>query len=467
MTPRILIIDDDAAMCAMLKTRLGARNFQVTTETDPQAACALFEAQPFDAVVTDINMQGQSGVTVCKRLLEMRAGTPVILMTAYGSMDNAIEGIRAGAYDFLPKPFEVEKLVLVIERGVQAAALRREVVALQNAPIASSTPILALRTLIERVAQSDATVLISGESGTGKELVAQELHRRGPRAAGPIVAINCAAMPESLLESELFGHTRGAFTDARTAKPGLFVAAEGGTVFLDEIGELPLMLQAKLLRALQERKVRPVGATAETAFNARIIVATNRDLEAMIDNRTFRQDLYFRINVIQLALPPLRARGGDVLALAQYFIERTAKQSKKAVAGLASDAAQKLLAYSWPGNVRELENSIERAVALTTFDKISTADLPEKIRDYQSTTVSFAAGDPSALVPLEEMERRYILAVLEAVGGNKSKAARILQIERKTLYRMFERWGYPTSSDKGGASKGLAGKSVGGKAGDP
>jgi two-component system response regulator HydG len=255
------------------------------------------------------------------------------------------------------------------------------------------------------------------------------------------VAINCAAVPETLLESELFGHARGAFTDAKTARAGLFVQASGGTLFLDEIGELPVGLQPKLLRALQERKVRPLGGEGEVSIDARIIAATNRDLESAVAERVFREDLYYRINVIQIELPPLRARGSDVLRLAQYFLERCASSASKRIRGLSSTAAQRLVSYSWPGNVRELQNCIERAVALAQYDDIVVEDLPEKIRTYHHSHVVVAGEDPSELVSMEELERRYVQRVLEAAGGNKTLAARILGFDRTTLYRKLDRYG--------------------------
>jgi two-component system, NtrC family, response regulator AtoC len=284
-------------------------------------------------------------------------------------------------------------------------------------------------------------VLVTGETGTGKELVARALHDRGPRKAGPFVGLNCAAVPEPLLEAELFGHVRGAFTDASRARAGLFTRANGGTLFLDEIGELPLALQPKLLRALQERKVRPVGSDDEVPFDARVMTATNRDLESAVDENRFREDLFFRINVIHVGLPPLRARGGDVLLLAQHFVDRYAGQAGKAVSGISAAAAERLLAYAWPGNVRELENCIERAIALTEFEKIAVDDLPEKIRNYRRSHVLVASDDPTELVPLEEVERRYILRVMEAVGGNKTEAAQVLGVGRRTLYRKLEQYG--------------------------
>jgi len=294
---------------------------------------------------------------------------------------------------------------------------------------------------IQKAAPVDSTVLILGESGTGKELVAQALHRGGRRRDGPFVAVNCAAMPESLLESELFGHASGAFTDARGSRSGLFAQASGGTLFLDEIGELPLGLQPKLLRALQERVARPVGSDREIPFDVRLITATNRDLESAVEERRFREDLYFRIQVITIEVPPLRLRGNDVLLLASHFVEEFAAAAGKLVKGFTSGAAEKLRGYSWPGNVRELRHSIERAVALTRFEQLTVEDLPERVRSHRGTQILIASDDPSDLLPLEEVERRYILRVLEASGGNKTLASRILGLDRKTLYRKLERYG--------------------------
>jgi transcriptional regulator with PAS, ATPase and Fis domain len=303
--------------------------------------------------------------------------------------------------------------------------------------------------LVARVAETDASVTITGESGTGKELIARAIHSRGPRKTGPFVAINCAAMPEALLESELFGHTKGAFTDAKSAHAGLFVEASGGVIFLDEVGELPMALQPKLLRALQEKKVRPVGATSEIAFDARIVTATNRDLELMVEERRFREDLFYRINVIHIALPPLRARGNDTLLIAQYFIEHYAKAFKKPVKGMSAGAAKRLLAYHWPGNVRELQNGIERAVALTRMDEIAVEDLPDKLQGTRRTEgPERQAGEPEGFLSLDEMERRHILRAMEIHQGHRGLAADALGIDRKTLYRKLRAYGYCDKEDE-------------------
>jgi len=448
MRASVIVVDDDEGMRDMLAARLRTRGFGVAACGSGAEAIERLLRDDVDVVVSDVNMKHMDGVELCRRVLEHRPQLPVILITAFGSMELAIQAIRAGAYDFIPKPFEIEQLALAIERGVTLARLKDEVQRLRRAVapigfgalIGESPQMAELYRLLGKVAESTAPVLITGESGTGKELVARAIHDAGVRAGGPFVAVNCAAVPAQLLESELFGHEKGAFTDARAARPGLFVAASRGTIFLDEIGELPLEMQPKLLRALQEHAVRPVGAAAEVPFDARVIAATNRNLETMALERTFREDLYFRICVLQVDLPPLRSRGGDVLVLARHFLDRIAARAQKRIVGFSPEAAQKLMAYAWPGNVRELENCIERAVALASFDRVAVSDLPEKVRAFRASQLVLSSEDPTTLVTLEELERGYVARVLEAVAGNKAAAARILGIERKTLYRMLDRW---------------------------
>ena len=449
MKGRVLVVDDDASMCDMLVSDLGELGFEVKARTAAPAALEALVASEFDAVVADLNMPGMSGLELCERIVASRPDVPVIVITAFGSIQTAIAAIRSGAYDFVTKPLEVDALGLALERAIQHRRLSDEVRRLRQAVeegrrfgtlLGTSPAMRRMYELLDRIADSNASVLVTGESGTGKELVARALHERGRRKAGPFVAVDCASLPEPLLESELFGHVRGAFTDAHAARKGLFVQASGGALFLDEIGDLPLALQAKLLRALQTRSVRPVGANDEVPFDVNLIAATNRDLESAVEEGRFREDLYFRINVIHVEMPPLRARGGDVLLLAQHFVDRYAAQAGKRVTGLSPDAAERLLAYVWPGNVRELENCIERAIALTRHETIGLDDLPEKIRGFQRSHVLVAGDDPSELAPLEQVERRYILRVMEAVGGSKTLAARVLGIGRKTLYRKLEQY---------------------------
>jgi two-component system response regulator AtoC len=448
---RVLIIDDDPSMLEMLRAELERRGYAVLTRTSPEAALQDLAEQDFGVVLSDLTMRGMSGVDLCREVVRLREDTPVIVMTAFASIESAVASIRAGAYDFVTKPFEPEDLVLTIERALRHRELREEVKRLRQAVselrpfdemIGESAAMKKMCQVIARVAESDATVLVTGESGTGKELVARALHSRSPRANGPFVAINCAAMPESLLESELFGHVKGAFTDARAARSGLFVKASGGTLFLDEIAEIPLAMQAKLLRALQERVVRPVGGDSELAFDARIVAATNRDLEIEVEEKRFREDLFYRINVVHIQVPPLRTRENDALLLAQAFLQRAQAGSSRVV-GIKSAAAERLAAYPWPGNVRELQNCMERAVALAQFDHIGVDDLPERVGQYKPSRValSLEGADPSTFLPMDEVERRYIAQVLDALGGNKASAARILGMDRRTLYRKLERWG--------------------------
>jgi two-component system response regulator HydG len=453
---RILIVDDDTALRELLAEGLTAHGFECSWLTSAAAALSRMQTEDFDVLVSDINLPVMNGLELCARVGENRPDLAVIVITAFGNFDTAVAAIRAGAYDFITKPFDVDVVALALERAVRHRRLREEVRRLRQAvsglqgfeDIVGSSPAMgAVYDLLGRLADSEATVLIAGESGTGKEIAARALHRRSRRRQGPFIAVNCAAVPEALLESELFGHVRGAFTDARASRLGLLAQSSGGTLLLDEIGDMPLALQPKILRALEDRVIRPVGGEQEVRFDARIITATHRDLETLVDEGKFREDLFYRINVVHVALPPLRARGGDILQLAQLFLERFAAQSSKEVVGISSAAAGRLLAYPWPGNVRELRNTMERAVALTRYETIALEDLPDKIKQYQGSHVIVASDDPSELVPLEEVERRYILRVMEAVSGNKTLASRVLALDRKTLYRKLEQF-----AGKSGAS---------------
>jgi two-component system response regulator HydG len=450
MTTRILVVEDDAAMSAVITEELRRRGFETRTLASADEAFAILNELDFEILITDLTMRGMNGIELCDRVVANRPDIPVIVVTGFGSMETAIATLRAGAFDFLTKPFDMDELLLIVDRAVAHRELREEVKRLRKAVanqkgiselIGHSRQMQHVFDLIARVAETDASVLITGETGVGKELVARAIHDRSRRGAGPMVTINCAAMPEPLLESELFGHVRGAFTDAHAERRGLFVEASGGTLFLDELGEMPMTMQAKLLRALEARCVRPIGGNAEQPFDVRVITATNQDLAQRIEEGLFREDLFYRVNVVQVEVPPLRSRGTDALALAQAFTVQFAAQHGKAVRGVSPGAAERILNYSWPGNVRELRNSIERAVALTRFEELVVEDLPERIRDYKSSHVVVVADDPSELVPLVEVEKRYIERVLEAVGGNKRQAARILGLDRATLYRKLDRYG--------------------------
>ena len=449
MNGRIFIIDDDQSMCELLQTDLTRRGATVSWKLAAEPAVDEIVNGDYDVVLTDLNMPGMNGIELCQRIGDSRPDIPVIVLTAFGSFDAAVAAIRAGAYDFVTKPVDNDILALALERALKHHALEEQVKRLNetvqryqgmNDMIGDSRPMRELADQLARIADVDASVLITGESGTGKELVARALHKQSRRKEGPFVAINCSALPETLLESELFGYKKGAFTDARTDRKGLFLQANGGTLFLDEIGEIPLALQPKLLRALEERRIRPLGGSAEVEFDVRILAATNRDLELEIEEKNFRQDLFFRLNVIQVDVPPLRKRGNDILVLAHHFINLYAERMEKQVNGLLKGAAQKMLAYEWPGNVRELKNAMERAVALSQHNKISVDDLPEKVRTYSPIETGLKGVDPEELLPLEEIERRYIAHVLASVNSNKSLAAKILGLDRKTLYRKMERY---------------------------
>ena len=446
MKGRILVVDDDQSMCELIEADLSRRGFQISWYTSADEAFRVLQNKEFDVVLTDLQMPGMDGIDLCNRIVSNRPDIPVIVITAFGSLETAIGAMRAGAYDFVTKPVEMEILALTLERAVKHRLLQEQVKILSEVVehtkkydelLGASMPMQNIYNQLSRIADSESTVLITGESGTGKELVARVLHKQSNRNAGPFVAINCAALTDTLLESELFGHTRGAFTDAKSARKGLFLQADGGTLLLDEIGDFPLTLQPKLLRALEERSLRPVGGDTEIPFDVRVISTTNRDLESAVEKKMFREDLFFRINVIQIELPPLRARGTDILLLAQHFIEQFAIRTGKRVSGISNAVAEKLLDYAWPGNVRELSNAIERAVALTQYEKLIVEDLPEKIRSYRGTDMVISSN-ASELVSMEETERRYILHVLKAVGGNKTHAARLLGFDRKTLYRKLE-----------------------------
>lgn len=448
MNSTILVVDDDPEACELLEHALSTRGYRVKTETSVQGAVELFQREAFELVITDLNLGEGSGLDVCRLVNESCPGIPVVVITAFGDVAAAVGALRAGAYDFITKPIEFEPLAHSLERAITHHRLHEEVKRLRaevkgargtGELVGQSRLMRGVYDLIQRVCDTDTSVIITGESGTGKELVARALHSESGRASGPFLAVNCAAVPAQLLESELFGHVKGAFTDAKAARRGLFQEACGGTLFLDEVGETSLEMQAKLLRVLQERKVRPVGANVEEAFDTRVISATNRDLELEVEEGRFREDLYYRLNVVQIHVPPLRARGNDILVLAQCFVERAATRMGKPVTGISSDAAKKLLAYDWPGNVRQLENWMERAVALTAFEQITVSDLPDKVQQFRPVESEVGDLDPEHMLTLQELENRHIEQVLRATGGNKAQAARVLGMDRRTLYRKLER----------------------------
>jgi two-component system response regulator HydG len=441
---RILVVDDDVPFCEYLATALRHEGFDVSTTAEPDQVARLVDALDPDVVVADLNLPRSSGLALCTAIAERRPDVPVIVITAFGTLETAIGAIRAGAYDFITKPVEVDALVMTLERALERRALGREVAHLRRTvddaqgfgELLGTSPVMRdLYELLDRAAVSNASVLVTGESGTGKELVARALHRRSRRSGGPFVAVNCAAIAETLVESELFGHVRGAFTDARGARPGLFLEASGGTILLDEVGELPLTLQPKLLRALQEHVVRPVGSDVEIACDVRVVASTNCDLEALVRGGRFREDLFFRLAVITVAVPPLRARGNDLLVLARHFLRRAAAELDGAERELGHDAVERLLGHDWPGNVRELQNAMQHAAALARGGVVTGADLPARLLRPPEAGDGVPEASPSRLAPLHEVERSHVLRVLEAMQGNKTAAAQVLEVDRKTLLR--------------------------------
>jgi DNA-binding NtrC family response regulator len=446
--PNVLIVDDDDDTRTLLFEGLKRRSFVVDMAASGAECLEWVRDHDVDVVVTDVQMPGLTGVQLCQQLRERHPNVLSIVLTGLGTYDTAIEAVRSGAYDYLTKPVKIDVLVVALERAFEHLSVAREVRRLRQAAdlampiptlIGTSPAIRETSTMIRRVADVDATVLITGESGTGKELVARALHDLSPtRRSEPFIAINCGAVPANLLESELFGHVRGAFTDAKSSRAGLFLQAKGGTILLDEIGEMPLEMQVKLLRVLQQRTVRPVGGDEEVPFDARVITATNRDLETEVDEQRFREDLFYRINVVAIAVPPLRARGGDIVLLATHLVQKIAGRGGKPVPAIGAEAARKLISYDWPGNVRELENCIERAVAMCGAGEIESSHLPAKVINYQPVRIELSTLEPTQMITLDEMERRYVRQVLASVSGNKTHAARVLGIDRRSLYRRLE-----------------------------
>lgn len=439
----ILVVDDDADMRELAYDMLKDRGHQVTTAASGDEALRQLSEGDYGAVLTDLRMKGMQGTELLTEVKRLYPDVGVILITAFGSVETAVEAMKHGASDYVTKPVKKDELVRVVERVIREASLRREVSRLRKEVhkeysfhqiLGKSKPIQAVFDLIRRVADSPTNVLITGESGTGKELVAKAIHYNSDRKEAPFIPVNCAAIPEQLLESELFGHMRGAFTDAKADKRGLFEEAQKGTLFLDEISELPLMLQAKILRAIQEKETRRVGANKPVPVDVRIIAATNLNLAEEVKAKRFRDDLYYRLNVIELKLPPLRDRREDIPLLVDAFLKKCAAARSKTVKGVSESALAMLIDYGWPGNVRELENVIERAVTLSRGEKISPDDLPPAVQGARGDRrVLDEAAEKS--LPLHELEKEYIKKILEKTGGNKYQTAHALGIDRKTLYR--------------------------------
>jgi DNA-binding NtrC family response regulator len=465
----ILVVEDDDAMRELLAEELSDAGYRVRSAAGGGQGLELARSERMDLIVTDLRMPDIDGFDLIRDIGALPDPPHIVMITAFGSIETAIKAVKLGAYDYITKPFEIEELLLLIGKTLGERALRRQVARLQREVerqygfenvIARSEAMKEVLGLVARIAGSTASVLITGESGTGKELIARSIHYNSPRARAPFVAVNLAAVPETLIESELFGHKRGAFTDARADRIGLFAEADTGSIFLDEIGELALPLQAKLLRVLQEHELRPLGATKTQRIDVRVIAATNRNLETMLADGSFREDLYYRLNVIGVDLPPLRARPEDIVPLAEHFLIGVgAKQDPPRRFSIAPDAQQILLGYAWPGNVRELHNVLERGVALARGDEIRADDLPGHVRERKPG--DFLAAAVARRMTMADLEREYIERVLEDEGGNKTRAAQRLGLDRKTLYRKLEEYAKQGSPVAGTDDGGEPGSSKG------
>lgn len=437
---KILFVDDDPQMRELISDFFNVDEYSILVAENGKRALDQITNFEFDAVITDLRMPEMDGLALLREIRALDPIVPVILITAFGSIESAVEAIKDGATNFVPKPFKINTLKAIIDKAIEQKWMMEEnrflkeeleeKYSFQNI-IGKSKTMQDIFQMIRQVAASHANVLIEGESGTGKELVARALHFKSPRAQRPFVTINCSALPETLLESELFGYVKGAFTDAKGTKKGLFEVADGGTLFLDEVSSMTLALQAKLLRVLQDGEIRPLGQTASHRVDVRIISATNKDLESAIEEKTFREDLYYRLNVVAISLPPLRKRREDIPLLAQHFLRHYAEINNKKISRFDSTAMAYLINAPWKGNVRELENSVERAVVLCNSDVIIPMDLIPLNKKGKTTKFDFG----EALLPLKEIENMYTERVLQSVGGNKERAAKILGISSRTLYR--------------------------------
>ncbi|MDH3492560.1 MAG: sigma-54 dependent transcriptional regulator [Acidobacteriota bacterium] len=444
---KVLVVEDEELMRKILRELLEAENYDVLTADNAENAIQIFSENNIEATITDIKMSGMDGLELLDNLKAIDENALVIIITAYSSVDSAISALRKGAYDYVTKPFVNEDLLQTVKNAIRTKKLFNENRALKreldnrstfSRIIGKSEALESVFRIVEKVASTNASVLIQGESGTGKELIARSIHDQSPRSADPFLGVNCGALPAELLESELFGHVKGSFTGAHSDRAGLFRAAESGSLFLDEIGEMPLPLQVKLLRALQEQEVRPVGASQSHPFEARIIAATNKDLEQEVNEGNFREDLFYRLNVIEINIPPLRQRREDIPLLVRHFLAKAASAQDQPRKDISAEAMIALANYRWPGNVRELQNAIERAFILSDTE-IEMEHLTNRIRS--ESRPGFETNDPEGFRPtLEEMERRYIQEILTSVNNDKSQAARILGIDLSTLYRKLKKY---------------------------
>jgi two-component system, NtrC family, response regulator AtoC len=440
---RVLVVDDEENLRLVLRTLLKRQGYEVETAASGEEALALVGTFGPDVILTDVRMPKMGGLDLLATLKAKGNDATVIVMSAYGNVDLALEAIKAGAYDYVQKPFKHEEVVLTLRKAEEREALRRENRALREEIrkehqfeqiLAKSSSMQEIFRTIAKIADFKTTVLVSGESGTGKELVARALHRRGSRRSSAFVAVNCGAIPENLLESELFGHKKGAFTDATADRRGLFEEADGGTLFLDEIGELPIALQVKLLRVLQDEMIRRLGDTRDVKVDVRIVAATHRDLVAEVKAGRFREDLYYRLNVLPIVVPPLRARREDIPLLIDHFVARNNARLGTSIRGLDTEARRILVEYSWPGNVRELENSIERAMVLAEGDLIGASDLPDRIREARDPMqVQLASGELSIKKTTRVIEEMLIRRALQKTKGNRTRAAEVLELSHRAL----------------------------------
>ncbi len=455
--PRILVVENDESARVSLALILKREGFTADLAASGEEAVAYIAAgEPYDLVITDLVMGRVGGLEVLEAVKQARRESEVILLTGFGSVESAVEAMKRGAYEYLTKPYDPDELILTVGKALERRQLKREVKQLREQVratyrssniVGKSGRLKQVHELIESAAPTDATILVQGESGTGKELIARAVHTNSQRAGGSFVAINCGALPETLLESELFGHVKGAFTGAQFNKPGLFEEADGGTIFLDEIGETTQATQVKLLRVLQEHEIRRVGDTKTVTVNARVVAATNKDLMAMIREGKFREDLYYRLNVITIEVPPLRERIEDLPLLVRHFLEKYGEKTGRGAKEVSPQAMALLEQYGWPGNIRELENTIERAVILSKGPVIGPADLPPQVRAGHETRGLTAGLEPGSMT-LEELERTYIVAALERFAGNQAATASALGISRTTLWRKLKAYGL---SDQAGA----------------
>jgi len=445
---RILVVEDDREMSRFLTELLTEEGYQVAVASDGAAALESFQRNACDLVITDLMMPRMKGIELVRRLKTIEADISILLITAFGSIESAIEAIQAGAFHYIAKPFRADELLIHVRRALEQRQMRQEIDRLRSEAlrryrlkdiVGRSQVMQQIFDTVRRISDMPSSVLILGESGTGKEMVAHALHEHSSRAAGPFIAINCAAIPEALLESELFGYVRGAFSDAQKDRPGLFKEAHGGSLFLDEIGEMPVNLQAKLLRVIETREVRPLGSNKTEKVDVRLISATNRELEQAVHDGRFRQDLFYRLNVIRIELPPLRERAEDIPPLVDHFIGRFAPRAKRLVKGVEKEALALLMQYRWPGNIRELEHTIERAVLLGNKSTIGIDDLPPELRKSEADRLPLALA-VTRKYTLRDLEREYIEKVLLYYGGNKTEAAKILGVDRTTLYRKLEEY---------------------------